>query len=153
MLWLLLLLAPGLFIVAHTLLGVLLMLPYGVESIRWNRWTIEVVAKANKDGHTRIWFRPSAQTWGLMIFYASAQLKSSEPLRVHERVHILQSLLFGAVYPVTYLFIFFPLLYVAVKLGAWKNSDDRDDIWRAYRRIPWEIWAYHTQHRFELRSK
>ena len=149
-LWLLLPLVPGLFIVLHTLIGLLLMIPYGVEDMRWNKGALEVIAKRRKDGRTRIWFEPGAQTWGLVIFHARDWYWDHAPLKVHERVHILQSILFGVVYPVTYL-LSFGLLYLLVKLGWdwWDRDPYDDDVWHAYRMIPWEIWAYAKQHRFE----
>ena len=52
---------PFIWLIPHTLIGVLLMLPYGVESIRWHAGAIEVVAKRNKKSQTRIFFRPGAQ--------------------------------------------------------------------------------------------
>jgi len=149
-LWLLLPLAPGLFIVLHTLLGLALMPFYGVEKIRWYKGAVEVVAKCDENGTTRIFGRPGAQTWGLVIFYAREDAWERPSLRVHERVHILQSFLFGAIYPLTYL-LSFGVLFIAVLLGAWKNTPPHhfNNMWRAYYRIPWEIWAYAKQHRFE----
>ena len=130
------LLGPPGFIVLHTLIGVLLMPFYGIDQIRWSQGAIEVIAKKSKDGKTRIWFQPGAQTWGLIIFYSSARGWGNAGLRVHERVHILQTYLFGVVYPVTYL-LFFGVLFVVIR-----------DFWKAYRKIPWEIWAYSKQDKF-----
>lgn len=143
-------LAPPLFIVVHTLVGFLLMIPYGVDKWRWRAGAIEVMASRKKDGTTKIWFQPGAQTWGLIIFCANGHAYEDEALQVHERVHILQTILFGIIYPVTYLLAFAVLFtLVKLKLDWWERHEGDDDIWHAYRMIPWEIWAYSKQHRFE----
>lgn len=149
-LWWLLPLAPVLFLVLHTLLGFMLMPFYGVEKVRWYKGAIEVVAKRNKHGGTRIFGQPGAQTWGLIIFYASERSWDWAALRVHERVHILQTILFGVIYPITYL-LAFGVLFLIVKLGLdwWEREPYDNDMWHAYRMIPWEIWAYAKQHRYE----
>ena len=143
-------LAPPLFIVVHTLVGILLMPIYGVDKWRWRAGAIEVMAGRKKDGTTKIWFKPGAQTWGLIIFCADGHNFENESLQVHERVHILQSILFGVLFPVTYL-LSFVVLFTIVKLGLdwWERNDRDDDVWHAYRMIPWEIWAYSKQGRFE----
>ena len=158
--WLLLLLAPGFFIIPFTLVGLALLPFYGVEKIRWYKGAIEVVAKTNKDGSTRIFGQPAAQTIGLFIFYAREKTEiiknrkrsgwDDPALRVHERVHILQPLIFGVLYVLVYGLSFLALI-VAVLFGAWKNAKPKfsSPIWRAYYRIPFEIWAYSKQHRFE----
>ena len=134
--------------VIHSLVGVALMPLYGVEEWRWREGAIEVLAKKGKDGTTRILFKPGAQTWGLVIFCASERNYNSNSLQVHERVHIIQTYIFGAFYPVTWA-LSWVVLFLAVKLGAWKHDGSRDDTWRAYKRIPWELWAYWKQYRFD----
>lgn len=152
---LLIALSPPLFIVAHTLAGLALMPFYGVDKWRWRAGAIEVLAKRKKDGGTRIWFQPGAQTWGIIIFCASERNFEDESLQVHERVHILQTLLFGVLFPVTYLLAFAAFfVIVKLKLDWWERHKNSrgvpdDDVWHAYRMIPWEIWAYSKQHRFE----
>lgn len=147
MYWLLLL-APVVFIVPHTLVGLLLIPLYGAESIRWSEGAIEVVAKKRADGTSRIIGDPGAQTWGLLIFYRADRFVRVPGLRVHERVHILQSALFGVVYPVTYVLSFLVLLAGVRWFGWWSNKPASADWVRAYLRIPWEIWAFHKQVRF-----
>ncbi len=143
-------LAPPFFIVVHTFVGILLMPIYGVRDWRWRAGAIEVLAKSKEDGTTRIWFKPGAQTWGLIIFCADRQNFENEPLLVHERVHILQTYLFGAFYLLTYALSFAVLFaLVKLKLDWWERNDRDDDVWHAYRMIPWERWAYAKQHRFE----
>jgi len=136
--------------VLHTLLGVALMPFYGVDKWRWRAGAIEIVAKKKTDGSTRIWFKPWAQTWGLIIFCADGAAYESEALQVHERVHILQTYLFGVLFPVTYLLSFVVLFsLVKAKLAWWERNKRDDDVWYAYRKIPWELWAYSKQGRFE----
>ena len=151
----LLALCPPFFIALHTLVGVFLMVPYGVEKIRWRAGAIEIVAKTKeamargrKTEVTRIFFRPAAQTWGLIIFFADERALKDESLQVHERVHILQTYLFGAFYLLTYA-LAFGVLFAIVKadLDWWErkvypDGSTDDDVWHAYRKIPWEIWAY-----------
>lgn len=134
--------------VLHTLIGVLFMPIYGVERWRWRAGAIEVQARTRKDGTTRIWFKPGAQTWGLIIFCADSRNYESKSILVHERVHIFQTYLFGVLYPVTWVLSFL-VLRIAVMFGAWKNDGSRDNTWRAYKRIPWELWAYWKQRRFD----
>jgi len=158
----LLALCPPLFIVLHTLIGAFLIPIYGVEKIRWRAGAIEIVAKTKeveirgrKQEVTRIWFRPGAQTWGLIIFFADERNLKHEPLQVHERVHIIQTYLFGVLYLLTY-GIAFGILFAIVKLKLdwWErkkypNGEEDDDVWHAYRKIPWEIWAYAKEDKFE----
>lgn len=152
---LLIALSPPCFIVLHTLVGLCLVPIYGVDNWRWRAGAIEIQAKRKKDGRTRIWFQPGAQTWGIIIFCASERSFEDPPLQVHERVHILQALLFGVLYPVTYLLtfaVFFAI--VKLKLDWWERhvnsrGEPDDDVWHSYRMIPWEIWAYAKQARFE----
>ena len=145
-----LLLCPPFFIVIHTLVGILLMSVYGVDKWRWRAGAIEVMAGKKADGTTRIWFKPGAQTWGLVIFCADGRNFESESLHVHERVHILQTYLFGVFYLLTYALAFGALFaIVKAKLDWWERNAQDDDVWHAYRKIPWEIWAYAKQGRFE----
>lgn len=146
----LLALSPPLFIVLHTLIGLALMPIYGVDKWRWRAGAIEIMAGRGKDGTTRIWFKPGAQTWGIVIFCSNGYNYENESLQVHERVHIFQSLLFGAFYLLTY-GISFAVLFVIVKLGLdwWERNPKDNDVWHAYRMIPWERWAYSKQRRFE----
>jgi hypothetical protein len=146
LLWLFLLLFPPVVFTVHTLFALAFFIPvYGSRSMRWSGRAIEIVAKQNS-GRTRIWGRPGAQTHGLVIFYAGTPHQDSEPLRVHERVHILQELLFGWLYLITYVGHFGINLILSYFL--WQNETEAR--WkRAYRRIIWERWAYRKQARFE----
>jgi hypothetical protein len=73
-----------------------------------------------------------------------SNLKSGpgEPLFVHEMVHVLQSRLFGPIYPITYVAwsIVGLVLAVVVSLFA-KELKSRVDGW-SYFSNPWETWAY-----------
>lgn len=156
MFWALLIaLSPPCFVVIHTLLGVLLMPVYGVDKWRWRAGAIEVMAGKKKDGTTKIWFAPGAQTWGLVIFCADGYNYERSPLQVHERVHILQTYLFGAFYLATYALAFaFYFVIVKLQVDWWdrhynENDVPDDDVWHAYRMIPWERWAYAKQARYE----
>ncbi len=151
----LLALSPPIFIILHTLVGLALMPIYGVDKWRWRAGAIEVMAGRKKDGTTRIWFQPGAQTWGIIVFCANGRNFENEPLQVHERVHVLQSILFGVLFPITYLLSFaFFFVIVKLRLDWWERHVNGggvpdDDIWHAYRMILWERWAYSKQRRFE----
>jgi hypothetical protein len=65
-----------------------------------------------------------------------------EPLFIHEQVHVLQSRLFGPIYPITYVAwsIVGLVLALVVSLFA-KEWKSRIDGW-SYFSNPWETWAY-----------
>lgn len=140
--WLWLILIPPIGFLLHSLVGLLFfLLIYGVEEFKLSGWAIEIVAKPE-----RIWGRPGAQTHGLVIFYATRQHRLRRELRVHERVHIIQCLLLGLVYIITY-GLFFAFNFLVLANFLWRNENEPR--WkRAYRRIPWEIWAYNKQYKY-----
>ena len=130
-----------LFTIPNIVASVLLALPYGVERWRFSRGCLEIVAKRNRHGQTRIWGRPAGQSLGCpVIWYASSQAWDSAPLRVHERCHALQGalglgLLFGLAYGGHFLFE-----WARRGFGDWRD---------AYFAIWAERQAYRVQGEFE----
>lgn len=100
------------FTIPNALASLLLILPYGVEEWRFSRGCLELVAKRNSKGQTRIWGRPGGQSLGCpIIWYASTRQWDRASLRVHERCHVIQGaiglgLLFGLAYGLHFLFEF-----------------------------------------------
>jgi len=137
---LLIALLPPVFFLLHSLVGLLLTIPYGCKSWKLTTRGLHIVASR------RIWFGPSAQTHGGVIFFQHDGAQDYEPLVRHEFTHVQQCLLFGAIYPATYILSFaFFYLIVKLKLDWWERNSYDDDVWHAYRMIPWERWAYHVQ--------
>ena len=106
-----------------TLIGLLLALVYWPRSVRWSDGCLEFI------GH-RVWgVQNGAQTHGIAVWYTSKEARSNCPLRVHERVHVLQGLIGGVFYGLAYVGHFL-VLYLR---GA---GDELGPRWyRAY----WEI--------------
>lgn len=108
---------------------------------------IECEAGERKDGTSRIWFQPSAQTWGNLIIYRDLAARLNPPLRVHERVHVWQFMTGGVFFAAAYGLHF-----------AWRYVRDADhealparrqERWRrAYRGIFAEEQAYDRQARY-----
>jgi len=137
--WWYLLLVP--FTVLNVLASLLLMIPYGVERMRWKAGCLEIIAKRNGDGETRIWGKPWGQSLGCpVIWYASERAWDDPGLRVHERCHTIQGilglgLLFGVAYGIHFLWE-----WALIKFGPWHS---------AYMRIWAERQAYRIQDEFE----
>ena len=75
---------PGyLMALPHTIVGLALAVIYRAHSWQWVDGRLECIG-GTKDGRTRIWGRPGAQTHGWLIVYASAAQQQREDLRVHE---------------------------------------------------------------------
>lgn len=112
----------------HTLLGVLLILVYFPREIRWSQGCLEVIPR---------WIigSPGAQTHGVVIFYRDRRTRAWVPLRVHERVHVVQGMIFGIFYIISYS-LFFLLKWVSQGFRHWAV---------AYMWIPWEKQAYRIQ--------
>lgn len=110
-----------------TIVGLLLFaLVYRATSWRWSRGCIECV------GGDRIWGKPGAQTLGGAICYADETQRARVDLRVHERVHVVQGMIGGPLFSLTYGLTF-------LWFFAWAPSKG----WRAaYRRVPFEVQAY-----------
>ncbi len=129
------------FTLPNVLASLLLALPYGVEQWRFHSGCLELVARRNKDGLTRIWGRPGGQSLGCpVIWYASVRHWESASLRVHERCHAVQGmlgvgLLFGLAYGLSFIFV-----WAMQSFGPWRA---------AYMAIPFERWPYKRQAEFE----
>jgi len=123
----------------NTLIGLLLVPLYAPQSIEWCDGCLEVIAGERKDGSTRIFFKPSGQTFGWIIFYATEEKRQKASLRVHERVHVTQGFIGGPLFALTYLLCF-----------AWSfTRNGFKDWYSAYMRNPFEIQAYRIQDEFE----
>jgi hypothetical protein len=137
--WFYFLLVP--FTLPNIIASLLLALPYGVERWRFHSGCLELIAKRNKHGLTRIWGRPHGQSLGCpVVWYASAVHWDSASLRVHERCHAVQGmlglgLLFGLAYGLSFLFA-----WARQGFGPWHA---------AYMANPFERQAYARQARFE----
>jgi hypothetical protein len=131
-------LAPGIGWVLHALVALGFVAIY--RPTNWKRSGLLWECTATRP----IWFRPSAQTHGPIVFYAGDD-KRTPRLLAHERAHVLQSWLFGMYYPLTYL-AWFAVAWIV--LLPFKGTD-----WRpAYRTIPWESWARWCQRRHSLEN-
>ena len=72
-----------------TLIGLLLLPLYGVQGIYLSDGCIEVETRRAMLGGKFV----AAQTWGNLIYYRGA-FRDSARLRVHERVHVWQAMVF-----------------------------------------------------------
>lgn len=118
------------------LLGLPLALVYRAHSWRWSDGCLEAIAGAQMIG------RPGAQTHGWLIFYAGERQRRHAPLRVHERVHVLQAFVGGPLYTLSYglhwLWLF--------ARGGGEGTQPR---WQwAYRRVWAEQQAYRVQRQY-----
>lgn len=118
----------------HSLVGMLLALVYyRPAAIRWNEGCLEVIATRTLIGGKWV----GAQTHGWVIVYRDWDQARDRDLRVHERVHVVQALVLGPL---------FPLLY---GLG-WLMEYARERDWRAAYYECWaEKQAYRIQHEYE----
>lgn len=120
-----------------TLLGLIVgVLFYRITQLRFRDGCLEAVA-GTRNGRTRIWNRPTAQTIGWLIVYAQARDIAPGRLSVHERVHVVQSHLLGP---------FMLPMYGIAHLIVWalQGFKDHHD---AYLGNPFEIQAYKRQSR------
>lgn len=140
---------------------VLAAVVYRARAWSWRDGLLRCIA-GQRDGVTRIWGRPGAQTFGWLQIYASEDQLGREDLRVHETTHTVQAFLFAlgahAVVPVAYAALGVPawiglaiagfvgvlgyaIAYAAGFLVPFAAQGFRD--WkRAYYRNPFEIHAY-----------
>jgi len=110
------------FVIPNMITSLLLAIPYGVENWRFSRGCLEFVAK-KRNGKTRIWGRPGAQSLGCpIIWYASTDKWDRADLRVHERCHVIQGLLglgipFGIAYGLHFMWN-----WTWCGFGAWRPA-------------------------------
>ncbi len=117
-------------------LGLPLALIYRAHSWRWSDGCLEAI------GGDRIWGRPGAQTHGWLIFYATERQRRHAPLRVHERVHVLQAFVGGPLYTLSYGLHWLWLFPLA-------GGDGHAPRWRrAYYRVWAERQAYRVQRQY-----
>lgn len=122
----------------NTLFGVLVALIGIPTSVRWSEGCIEVVP---------LWipFSPMAQSHGCLILYKSKALRDAKFLRVHERVHVVQSFYGGAFYALAYLCNF--LVWFA--FAPEQDPDRPRPRWkRAYYKVWFEQQAYAIHHAY-----
>lgn len=113
-----------------TIIGLLLSLFYRAHSWRWSDGCLEAIGGTRPDGSSRIFGEPNAQTWGWLIFYDSEVMRDYDPIRVHERVHVVQAFIGGVLFGIAY-----------VACWAWLRLNGRS-FWKAYRENPFEEQAY-----------
>lgn len=114
----------------HTLLGLLLCLYYWPRAVRWNQGCLEMIPRNTIIGGKWV----GAQTWGWLIFYKDESCRGWTPLRVHERVHVIQSF-YGSLFYILAYGLHFLWLW-AIKGIQWKE---------AYYQIWFEKMAYKAQ--------
>jgi hypothetical protein len=118
----------------HTLVGLLLVLVYWPRRVRWSDGCLEFVG-------CRVWgVSNGAQTHGVVVWHTDAQAWDNVPLRIHERVHVLQGFVGGPFYPVAY------VLHWLVLFVAGKGEGFGPRWWRAYRAIWFEQQARRIVH-------
>jgi len=112
----------------HSLVGILFLLYYRPESVKWRDGCLEGVGVDNLLGGPWV----GAQTYGWVVYYRDDMQFRRGDLRVHERVHVTQSLIGG---------VFFPLAYGLHFLWLWGFGLRQS--WRdAYYKIYFESVAY-----------
>ena len=104
---------------------------------------------AGERDHTRsrIWFQPSAQTFGNLIIYKDLQTRLNPTLRVHERVHVWQFMIAGILFVTAY------GTHYGIRYARDADHEalpaHRQERWRrAYRGIFAEEMAYDRQARY-----
>jgi len=111
-----------------TLVGLLLAIAYRAHSFRWSQGCLEAVS-------SHIFFHPTAQTHGFLIFYESEAARNVIPMRVHERIHVIQGFVGGPFFMLAYALDFFQG-FVRRGFKNWQG---------AYRQIVFERQAYRLQ--------
>lgn len=119
-----------------TLVGFLLWVAGGPKKIRWSEGCIEAIP-GRIFGVGSI----SGQTWGWLILYRDQEAWDRIPLRVHERVHVLHTLILGVLFLPAYGAHFMWNMY-ALGLG-YQDS---------YLRIWSERYAYRIQAKYTHRK-
>lgn len=138
---------------------------YGARSWGFRSGVLIAIGGTRKDGSTRIWGNPGAQTIGTMTVFASTQEEAREDLHVHENCHVVEAQLFalggailtpvlfaaldwspllgialgGFVGALAYTLAYgvcFLALWIAAGFGPWHES---------YRKNPFESLAYARQ--------
>lgn len=73
------------FTLPNALVALLLAVPYGVMAWRWSDGCLELVAKRRMIGD------PAGQCLGGPVIWYRSEAAWNSPIRVHERVHVIQS--------------------------------------------------------------
>lgn len=139
----------------HALFGLLLLCTvYFPRSIRWHRGVFEVVVRwhliprgMDRTGDGDIDdpedFRTGGQTHAWFVFLRDEEQRKSLRLGNHERMHTVQEMIFGPLYPVIYGLDFFCRLFAACL-----RDDYRDvAVANAYYNIWFERWARRNETR------
>ena len=119
-------------------LGLPLALIYRAHSWTWSDGCLEAI------GGDRMWGRPGAQTHGFLIFYRDERQRGRARLRVHERVHVLQAMIGGPLYTLSY-----GLHWLWLFAVAFDGDDERPRWQRAYYRVWAERQAYRIDREFD----
>ena len=121
----------------HTIAGLLVAVTYyWPKDWRWSQGCIECIPRRTLIGGKWV----GAQTWGFLIFYADKEERLRAPLRVHERVHVIQAFIGGPFYPLAYGLHWLVLW----PFKGWKN---------AYFMVWAERWAYRVQAEYQKGQK
>ena len=118
----------------HSLFGFLLCITvYWPKSIRFRSGAIEVVVyKDHLIPKGLDNFRTGGQTHGAFMFFADERCRDDVGLNSHERVHILQTMIFGGV--------LYPLLYgLSCLIGLLRGKSATMAYWDNW----FERWARH----------
>lgn len=159
------------------LVSIAMSIFYGVESWRFRDRCLEITAKKNKDGVTRIWGRPGGQCFGCqVIWYSSVRNRKNKGMRVHERIHAIHAMLVNAITFLAILpfvqtgligwgwlalsFAAFGTSYGAHFLANWYwfiwtgSSTNGGGTWREWKPAYYRIWteriAYRLQRRYRI---
>ena len=110
----------------NTLAGLLIAIAYRPTSIRWRRGRIECLS-------SRIWWRPGAQTLGIVVYYSTERARDDAGLVHHEWTHVVQALIGGPLFALAYGLCH---CYLWLRLGDFRAAYDRN---------PFEVQAYRHQ--------
>ncbi len=105
-------------------------------------------ARSGANRHPRGWHVPGHPSYAFTLGFTMSNLTSTPGGAVHrhERIHVLQSRVFGPLYPVSYLtwMAVMAIAAVPVALVRRQKIGPLVEAW-AYLSNPWEAWAYHVQ--------
>jgi hypothetical protein len=140
---------------------------YKASFWRWYDGLFTCVAGVDKDGSTRIWGKPNAQTLGWIEIYDTEDSRNMADLRVHETVHVVQAFtgsLVGLVAVPVLLGAFGGPLWIGLVIGGFVGGlgfaglygilfiylllRDRMGWYQAYRMNPFEVQAYDLQDKY-----
>lgn len=116
-----------------TLIGLILCVYYWPRSFRFNAGCIEILPKKGRSLIGGEWI--AAQTFGFFIAYNDGKARGAGRIRVHERVHVWQSLMWGPL---------FPLMYGGHWVYLWIKAG-----FKGWQKAYYSIWAEKTAYRVD----